>query len=335
VLSSGAIKGPFLEFSTTLLREKFVIHDGDDKHLSSPPLTAVSNRMSIPLLDISGQPLETFIVRAQTMHACIRMSAKIVQTYLRAGPLMNRAEKFSFATAWEQIVEEHERKFNPDRWIAVYHNGKLIYTEGDHHSFLDMVEKCESRNPGNYDLAIKLAEEAFAKLGKRVLITQDTNIGMVATITESHGKCGLILRNPNRRTTFNFIADKKGDASVSVSQCLVVAAAYLEGIQLSFHIGMTNERLRQGKIIRYGEDDRKADSARRRLGSLNAEIRNFENTLNVRYRPEKPEFSKMVIEAEHFTFDLLKPRFERREDPLPPPEDEQEDLSSAEETKQT
>ena len=312
MLGSLSDKGAFfLEFSTTLLREKFVIHDGGDKDTAGHPLTAVSNRLIIPLLGISGQPVETFIVRAQTMHACIRMGAKIVQTYLRAGPLMIRTEKFSFADAWDQIVDEHDRKFNPDRWVAVYYNGKLVYGGGTHHSFLDMVEKCESRNPGNYDLAIKLAEDAFAQLGKQVTIVQDTNIGMVTTISDDHAKCGLILRNPNRRTTFNFIAERKGDANISISQCLIVAAAYLEGIQLAFHIGMTNERLRQGKIIRYGEDDRKADSARRRLGMLNTEIRSFENTLNVRYRPEKPEFAQMVIEAEHFTFDLLKPRYDR------------------------
>ena len=322
-----------MEFSTTLLREKFVIHEGGDKDIVGQPLTAVSNRMVISLPGLSGQPVETFIVRAQTMHACIRMSAKIVQTYLRAGPLMIRAEKFSFDDAWDQILDDHEKKFNPERWVAVYYNGKVVFSSGGHHAFLDMIEKCESRNPGNYDLATKLAEEAFAKLGKQVTIIQDTNIGMVATITDDHAKCGLILRNPNRRTTFNFIAERKGEASISVSQCLVVAAAYLEGIQLAFHIGMTNERLRQGKIIRYGDDDRKADSARRRLGMLNVEIRNFEKALSVRYRPEKPEFAEMVIEAEHFTFDLLKPRYDRPADTetvLPEPEAEEPEADADE-----
>lgn len=264
--------------------------------------------MVVPLTDTNGRAVENFVVRAQTMHACIRMGARIVQTFLRSGPLMARAETFDFEAAWDQISEDHERKFNAERWIAVYHNGRMIYGGGEHHMFLDMIEKCESHNPGNYDLATTLAEDAFAKLGKKVNITQDANIGMVATIKDDYGKCGLILRNPNRRTTFSFIAEPGEDAPVSVPQCLVVAAAYLEGIQLSFHIGMTNEKLRQGKINRYSEDDRKADSARRRLGRLNAEIRTFENALQVRYRPEKPEFSRMIIEAENFTHNLLRAR---------------------------
>lgn len=299
-----------MEFSTTLLREKFVIRDGRGEDIDGHPLIAVSNRMVVPLLDVRGRPVETFIVRAQTMHACIRMASKIVQTYLRAGPLMVRAEQFDYDEAWDQIVEDHERKFNPERWVAVYNNGRMLYAGGDHHMFLDMVEKCDSRNPGNYDQSVQLAEQAFLALGKQVTISHDSNIGLVTTVKKNYGKCGLILRNPNRRTTFNFIAEDKGERSVSVAQCLVVAAAFLEGIQLSFQIGMANEKLRLNKISKYSEEDKKADSGRRRLGRLNAEIRTFENALSVRYRPEKPEFSQMVLEAESFTRDLLAPRAE-------------------------
>lgn len=302
-----------MDFSTTLLREKFVISDSRGDAIEGHPIVAVSNRMVVPLSDARGQIVETFIVRAQTMHACIRMAGKIIQTYQRSGPLMVRDEKFNFQEAWDSIIEDHEQKFNPDRWIAVYHNGRVIFAGENHHMFLDMVEKCDSKNPGNYDEAIFMAEEAFASLGRNVTIKHDGNIGMVGTVKDGYGKCGLILRNPNRRTTFNFIAENKGDRVVSAAQCMTVAAAYLEGIQIAFQIGMVNEKIRLGVMQKYCEDDRRAESGRRRLGRLNAEIRTFENGLDVRYRPEKPEFSQIVSDAEAFTRDLLQSREDREE----------------------
>ncbi len=290
-----------MDFSTTLLREKFVISDNRGETTEGHPIIAVSNRMVVPLTDSNGKLIETFIIRAQTMHACIRMAGKIMQTFMRAGPLMARDEQFNFQEAWDNIIEDHERQFNPDRWIAVYSGGRLVFGGEDHHMFLDMVEKCESRNPGDYEKAIKLAEEAFANLGKQVTISHEGHIGLVATIKKGHGKCGLILRNPNRRTTFNFIAEnKEADVNVSPTQCMTVAAAFLEGIQLAFQIGMANEKLRVGAIKRYSEEDRRAESGRRRLGRLNAEIRTFENAFDVRYRPEKPEFGQLVSNAESF-----------------------------------
>lgn len=294
-----------MKLSTTLLREKFVIRDGRGEDLKGHPLVAVSNRLVLPLLDAQGRPSEIFVVRAHTMHTCIRMAAKIIQTYLRSGPLSNRAEKFNFADTWEDMIEDHERQFNPDRWICVYRNGKIVYAGGEHHSFLDMIEKCDSRNPGNYDEAVFLAEESFAALGQRVIIDHNSNTGLVATIGSGRGKCGLILRNPNRRTTFNFTAEDKDGAKVTAAQCLVVAAAYLEGIQIAFQMGIANEKIRQGVIAKYSDEDKRAESGRRRLGRLGAEISAFENSLKVIYRPEKPEFAQIVLDAEEYTHDQL------------------------------
>ena len=311
-----------MELSTTLLREKFVIRDGKGEDLKGHPLVAVSNRLVLPLLDGEGKPSEIYVIRSHTMHTCIRMAAKIVQTYLRSGPLSNRGEKFDFADAWEDIIEEYERQFNPERWVCVYKNGKIVYAGGEHHTFLDMIEKCDSRNPGNYDEAVFLAEESFAAVGKRVIIDHNSNTGMVATIGTGSGKVGLILRNPNRRTTFNFTAMDKDGGKVTAAQCLIVAAAYLEGIQIAFQIGITNEKIRTGVTAKYSDEDRRSESGRKRLGRLSAEISAFENSLKVRYRPEKPEFVQIILDAEQHTHEQMVARPPERA-PEPPPEEKQ------------
>lgn len=304
-----------MEFSTTLLREKFILRDLKGDIISAPPMIATSNRMAVPLINRRGDVVETFVVRAQSMHSCIRMATKLVQTFQRVGPIMAREEAFDFEDAWLSLSDDHDVRFNPARWVAVYHKGKVIFESGGRHPFLDVIEKCDSKNPGNYDNAVTLAEDAFRKAGHNLTISHDASIGLVITVKVGSGRGGLILRNPNKRTTFNFIVEDRGEHKVTVSQCLTVAAALLEGIQLAFQIGMTNEKLRQGLIERFSPSAKEADSGRQRMVRLSAEVKNFENLLDVRYRPEKPEFPQMVLEAERFV----------REQNSRPPREEQPD----------
>lgn len=297
-----------MEFNTTLLRERFVIRESQEKSLTEPPITAVSNRMTVSLTSRSGHIHEKFIVRSQSMHLCIRVAAKIVQTFQQTGPLMARAERFDFEGTWNDITAEHEQKFNPDRWICVYHFGKPVFSAGNHHQFLDMVEKCDAINPGSYDDAVHLAEDTFAKMGRNVAITHDANIGLVISVRPGMSRCGLIFRNPNHQTTFNFTAESKEGSQVSISHCLNIAAAHLEGIQLAFRLGTLTEKIRKGVFAAESEEDKESISAGKRLVRLSTEIGNFEDMLTVRYRPEKPDFSRVVEGARKFANTAMKER---------------------------
>ena len=291
-----------MDFSTNLLREKFVIRDSSES--GSEPVTALSNRMVMTLFDPLGGVSEVFVVRSQMMHTCIRMAAKIADTFFRMGPLMARAEKFDFDHAWHDIIYDHERQFNSNCWVAVYNEGRKIYNSNEYHAFLDIIENCSHKSKnGDYNAAITMAEDIFARKGKKVSISHDANTGMVLDIRKAKARCGMILRSPLRRNNFNFSADalKDRDPSVNVAQALTMASALLEGIHLAFIIGRTNERLRLEIIPKYGDDDKFAVSARRRLARLNAEIKTFENNYHVFYRPEKPGFPEVVVEAEKYT----------------------------------
>ncbi len=292
-----------MEFSTTLLREKFVIRDASRAD-GDPGVTALSNRVCVALHDTHGKLIETFIIRTQAMHTCIRMAAKIIHSYNRHGPIMVRAEKFDFDEAWNDIVTDYERQYNEKSWVAVYNGGKRIYGSNEYHAFLDVIENCENRNKtGNYDSSVLMAEDIFAQRGKSVSIDYEGNTGMVLDIKKNRARCGLILRSPTKRTNFNYTAEEKPEREdkINVPQCLTSAAAFLEGIQLAFQIGRVNERLRLNQTAKYSDEDRKATAARRRLARLNAEIKNFENVFSVNYRPERPEFGQIITEAERFT----------------------------------
>ncbi len=298
-----------MELNTTLLRERFVIRDLDPHDATSAEtLIAMSNRLVVPLRHPNGDVVETFIVRARVMHSAIRMAAQIIQTYQRSGPIMARQVPFNFKDGWDMTRTSHDEKYSDKPWICLYNNSKVVFSEGSYHPFLDVIEKCDSKNPGNYDGAVLIAEDTFKKMGRSVSISHNSNIGMVAHVNDEIGRCGLILRNPYKNTTFNFVAERKSsDFGVSPVQCLNVSAAFLEGIQISVRLGMNNELIAMGKANSNNSPEAFENiSARKRLEEISTEINGFENMLDVRFRPERPDFAAIAKESAEFQHHLIE-----------------------------
>ncbi|MFA7276318.1 MAG: hypothetical protein WC043_05905 [Pseudobdellovibrionaceae bacterium] len=293
-----------MEISTTLLREKFVIRTASAAE-EGVPMTVASNRLVIPLMNAKGDVIESFVIRSKNMHNCIRLAAVLIQAFQRAGALLNRPEPFSFEDAWTKLCSDHDRKYYADQWVSVYHKGKLIYEVGEPHLFLSVIEKCDAKNPGNYDGAVDMAEKSFAEMGRKVNISYTSNIGMVITAKPQMARGGLILRSPHKTTTFNFVVEQSDSYEIQPFMIFNICAAFLEGIQLGVRIGMANEKLRQNLIEKFSPEMKEAQSALGRLAQLNTEIRSFENRYGIRYRPEKPEFSMIVTEAERFQMGLI------------------------------
>lgn len=309
-----------LELNTTLLRERFVIRDlpspnaqtnapadGTAPAEEAETLTALSNRLVLPLRDANGDVSEVFIIRSRIMHAAVRMAAQILVSYKRSGPLLVRAEPFDFEEVWDRIRVPHDDIYFNHPWITVYSKKGLHFFSGDHHPFLDVIEKCDLKNPGNYDQAVLIAEETFKRMGRKVAISHSSNIGLVVNIKRHMGRCGLILRSPHKTTTFNLAVEKKNDeADVSPSACLNASAAFLEGIQLAVRIGINNEKIRQGAVEPYGTENKENISASKRLAELSREIKIFENNFAVHYRPERPDFPQLTHDAEMFQRQILQ-----------------------------
>jgi hypothetical protein len=294
-------------FNTSLLREKFTIYDApsDEKRgqeLSS--VVAVSNRIVLSLANHLGHVSETIVVRAQTMHGCVRMAARVVQEFQNSGSILSRAEPIDWELFWMSINKGYEEKFNPDRWVAVYHKGRVIYEDGqtNRHPFLDIIEQCDSRNKDDYENVVSFAEEAFMKAGRAVTIEHDSNIALVLNEESEEIRCGIVVRAPNRTMTFSFAAKPKDGHKPRISQCLGVSAAFLEGIHLSYQIGTIRRKQIHGMIdLSSTNETEKSNEAMQRLGTLNDTIRQFEQFLKISYRPERPDFGEMIELSQVFT----------------------------------
>lgn len=294
------------EFNSSLLREKFTIHDRD---INAPArsVIALSNRMVVDIVLPGGRHREHFIVRTHNMHGCARMAARMLQSFYQNGPLLDRPVPYDWEAAWDSIVSDYEYAYNSQRWLSVYTGGRAIFQKGMHHALLDVIEKCEARNKGGlYEESIKTAEAAFRDLGKDVTIEYDANVALVVDFEDDHGRCAIILRGPDKTTTFNFTATARPGNDLGIPQCLSAAAAFLEGIQLAFLVGMNTEKIKLGMIERHSKEEKQTAEARKRLARLGAEIANLEASCAVHYRPERPEFPHLIMDAEKLAEKMLK-----------------------------
>lgn len=282
--------------NTSLLRERFTITEKGSKQ---EPIMAFGNRILLPLTHEESGLQERIVVRAHSMHMALRMAAAISFEFYKSGPIINRPKSFPWKDKWYDLSSDFERPHTPDTWVCVYHNGRIIYANGNHHPFLDIIEQCDIKNRAEYDRAIYIAEDIFKQADRNVKIDHDVNIAFVIGAMSDKIRCGLILRAASRTTTFNVSIEKlKDDSSKFLPHHgLNLAADYLEGIQLAVSCGYTENQIAADKISEESVIAKRAGASYRRIGRLNQSISGYENSYNVKYRPEKPDFSLLKDEA--------------------------------------
>lgn len=298
-------------FRTSLMREKFIIQ-GEDK--KEAPIVALSNRITIHLISDDGIDDETFVIRTQNMHSCARLAASITKEFYERGTIAGRITPLAWDSLWLDVIKGYEKDWNPDIWCVIYYKGRPLYQDGEHHPFLDIIEQCDVANKGAYTKSVEFAESAFSQAGKKVKIDHDANSALVTAITTEQAKCGIIVRAATGATTFNYTATPSARANrpIYVHTTLTVAAAFLEGVQLAFQVGLMNRKQQFKLIEKYSDEDRKHKRAQRRLINLDTAISNYENNFTVTYRPDRPTFKEMVAKAEEFSIKILKPQIEAK-----------------------
>ncbi len=288
-----------MNIDTSLLREKFVIQEhGATDDGRALRLNAFSNRIVLKL-QAGTLPTEVFVIRTNTMHSCARMAAQILSTYDHHGPIVSRMDSIDWKSMWEGSNGNYDKVYNLARWVAIYHKGKIIYQSGQHHNFFDVIEQCDALSDNDYKKSIPLAKQTFQKAGKVIDIEHDINVAMVAVTNRHEGRCSMLLRGAKNKATFNMIVAPKGiGARLNAAQILSSAADFLEGTQLSFIVGLSNEQLNQGLIRRFSDEDKRGKKAHEEIKILNARIDGMNNRHKVRYRPERPDFDLLIAASE-------------------------------------
>ncbi len=295
-----------MDIEVSLLREKFIINEtGDDLDENALHIEAPGTRIPLRLQAGDGDP-EKIVIRAHNMHSCARLSALVIQEYEKRGPIVNRDVPVDWFELWDSALSNYERTYQADRWVAVYSGGKKMYSTGEYHPFLDVIEKCQAVSKGDYEGSIKMAENAFMQAGKEIKIDYDGNVALVAHLSRKSGRCSMVLREPDRTTTFNYtVTPQEENIKLKVGAALSTAADFLEGVQLSYIVGENSEKMDQGIIEKYSDEERQVKQGRKRITELDAQINALENMCKIRYRPERPDFNLIIQMAEKKTRENL------------------------------
>ncbi len=277
-----------MDIDTSLFREKFIINEKSAKS-KSLNLICPSTRMAIDLP--TG---ETFVIRTNNMHSCVRMAALAIRDYEKNNVVTNDWEEL-----WNKSLNLYEREYNQDGWVAIYNEGDNIFSSGKHHQLFDVIEKCDAVNNESYEDSIILAEDYFAKVGKKIDMIYDSNVALVAILNGSNGRCSIMLRGISKNTTFNYSMkpiDKSQD--LDIYQGLSAAADFLEAVQLAYMVGVNNAKLSHGLIKRYSDEDKQSMKALDRIAVLNKKINQMEKIYSIHYRPERPNFKRIISLSE-------------------------------------
>jgi hypothetical protein len=312
------------EFKATLLREKFILHDPDEDLGGEPPVVALSNRLVLSLVHELGEPPETYVIRTQNMHSCVRLAAAVAKEYIDRGAIIGRIMEFRWDRLWHDVIKGYEKDWNPNIWAAIYYKGRIVFEEGPRHPFLDIIEKCDAVSGSDYTKSVQFAEQAFQQAsGKAMRIEHDSNIAFIMNMPEDEPiRCAIMLRGNSRKTTFSYQVKpkKEGAEKPRIPTLLSIAAAFMEGVNLAFQVGMSNRKMELGLMEKYSDEERKARRSSERVINLGGAIQTFENKFSVHYRPESPDFQKIIAEAESFASGILQPKVEdgaKKDEPDP------------------
>jgi len=265
-----------------LLREKFAVIDMQQQ---SEDITALGNRLTITVPGIET-PL---IIRGHSMHITLQFAASLLKQSSYVNHIENVETFFKWEETWQKTIAPFEAHYATQTWISVYFQGKMIFEDGFHNQFFDVVEQCEFKFPRTKDnekRPITMAENAFKKMGRDVSIELESHVGFILDEKTNELRFAVIMRIPGQKATFTvrMYKDEKVERTPYSYIGMQLAANYIEAINMSVRMGFLEKE--KGKSKEY------MDMARR-LGTLTRNIQQNEAQYDIKYRPERPAFSEI------------------------------------------
>jgi hypothetical protein len=274
--------------SISLLREKFTIRD---IAMDSTPVIALGNRLRISL----PKEKEPLIIRGHSMHMTLRYGAELLRQLSYVSHVEDIETLFQWEDIWEKLIQSFEKESTPNTWVAIYYKGKPIFEYNPRHMFFDVIEQCEHKNSHaqeKYEKSIIMAQNAFRKGGRDVLIEEESHVGFILDDAGAEKRFAVILRIPGEKATFitRMNIDKDIKKTPYPHICMNIAADFIEAINMAVRIGFMEDDFRNGKIDKHSDRMKLYKNIQHRLKTLSQSISQIERQYDVRYRPEKPDF---------------------------------------------
>lgn len=284
------------EHTIELRRERLSFTPSIEESSDAKETFFLSNRIVLPLK--TGDHTEQFVIRAQSVHLCLKTAALIAQEFRKRGPIQNRSPKFNWDELWGKVISGYEYKWNFNRWVRIYCEGQPVFEKGPGKipQQLDLLEEIIFNVRENYKMALSTFHAKVSKDRDDVVVNHKSSLALKAEIKNNTLRCSMQCRSANNSSIITMIAtEPKTGTTFDQFTCLSLFSDFKQGFQYSHLLGLLKKQIKS-------ENDKDTEN---QIRELEEEIRNIERRIHtlegkckVHYRPEKPDFSHLALQAE-------------------------------------
>lgn len=284
-----------------LRRERLSFEYPPDMSGTSKTQLCLSNRLVLSLKTESHT--ETIVLRAQNMHLCLNMAARIAKDFDKLGPLSSRTGKTDWEDIWNKLIQGYEYNWNFSRWITIYSGGKVLFDKGPGTPppQLNRLEEIIFEMNENYKMALAEFHRQIST-DDQISVTHKSSLALKAEVTDNHQRCSMLCRAAQDSNIVTIIGEAPEDAQpFNLHGSLAQFGDYQQGFQYAFMLGMTTQNIEQNKIpanSSLAEQEQHKLALIKELARLSTKIDNLKSLYTFHYRPEEPDFEILTRQAQ-------------------------------------
>ncbi|ABC23352.1 hypothetical protein [Rhodospirillum rubrum] len=274
----------------TLFREKTSVHTFDDEPELPDQDTSFTIRSNRVVLELAASHRKSqVVVRGQTIAATLRLSALVIDHFLRDSQVFQRSVPIDWADLWARKQSDFERRHHPESWVSIHADGRAAFvTRGS--EAIDMIEEVAKGQDLTNDL-IKTATWNLLGKAEDIVVRHESQTAVVFSPFPTHLRAAVLERRGGRTGSFSVSAFHQTDRKIRLSAFINFLADLVEAITLK-------ELMERARPAGAGEEAGpvaspipldQIDATIERRKHCAEFVAAFERANKVQYRPERPQ----------------------------------------------
>ena len=280
-----------------------LIFSRDKTLIGDEPLEIRSNRTTFVLS--KGGIVEAVAARGHTLAGTVRMTAILMQAFLRNEDVFRESTPPDFLAAWERAASPYEDTYLNPNWVSAHINGVPYFDTIGQNSHQrtpleaeqdlamgEMIDAIEKVARGG-DLSDAIIRDAVDRITPGRSTRHETQTAVVLTESRDNTKCAILERSAGskRSVSLTVMTDK---TPILLMTLLFAAADVIELTNLTGLITRANRPTGAKSAPSSDIPPAQLLTATNRRRNLLDVMRGFEKAYMARYRPDRPKCFEII-----------------------------------------